>query len=140
GRSEPFLRRFSPDHCEAPAACPNPASRHIARWRGFQEGQRRSAEAPEGTELEVKRPVILSASALGYELEKPSRAAKYQGFSERVPVEEVECPKTSWRTTYQDALPDAGAPPERAAKYAYFSERMPVEEPANRRRQKTSYQ
>lgn len=128
-KSLPLEKRFNVNYCDALAACP--ASRHIARWRCFQEGPRRAAQAPEGTESEMASKSS-SLAELGRFVgtgERPSRAAKYALFSERVACElpEESDSKTAWRTTYQDALPETSKP-LRASKYTFFSERMPLEE------------
>lgn len=129
-KSQPLLKRFNADYCEAPTACP--ASQHIARWRCLKEGPRRAAEAPEGTESEAasKRSSLAELGRfLGTQERPPPRAVKYALFSERVAFElpEEESTSSNWRTTYQDALPDP-TKPCRASKYPFFSERMPLEE------------
>eukprot|EP00435_Cladocopium_sp_Y103_P018679 s1847_g4.t1 len=100
-------------------------------WLLAGEGPRRAAQAPEGTESEMASKSS-SLAELGRFVgtgERPSRAAKYALFSERVACEvpEESDSKTAWRTTYQDALPETSKP-LRASKYTFFSERMPLEE------------
>ncbi|CAE7456226.1 unnamed protein product, partial [Symbiodinium sp. CCMP2456] len=82
----------------APTACP--ASRHLDRWRCFQEGSRRSAEAPSGHEPDMPR----SNNAASCSTSRDDRAAKYSCFSERVPIEDyvpTSSPPKFPRSTYQ---------------------------------------
>eukprot|EP00913_Durusdinium_trenchii_P011249 g10563.t1 len=72
-----------------------------------QEGPRRAAEAPEGTESEAasKRSSLAELGRfLGTQERPPPRAVKYALFSERVAFElpEEESTSSNWRTTYQD--------------------------------------
>eukprot|EP00931_Biecheleriopsis_adriatica_P035202 TRINITY_DN20263_c0_g1_i1.p1 TRINITY_DN20263_c0_g1~~TRINITY_DN20263_c0_g1_i1.p1 ORF type:complete len:270 (+),score=32.58 TRINITY_DN20263_c0_g1_i1:87-896(+) len=102
--------------CDAPTACP--ASEHIDRWRAFQVGPRRAAEAPSGYEL----PQGSSAPALGG---KGKRGLQKSGSSPAV-VKQDSRPAL---TTMQDLGRFQGfddSQPSRAAKYRNHSERVPV--------------
>lgn len=86
--------KSQPDNvrCAAPSACPG--SIHIDRWRAFQSGPRRSAEAPEGTEaVDDKQQKAIDA------LKKSMRPARK---SRSVPMLRPKATPLPATTTYQD--------------------------------------